>query len=243
MTRALPVVLLTLLLAACASTSTPPDQRHPDDPWEPFNRSVYGFNRGVDRAIVRPIAKGYTALTPKPAQRGIRNFFRNLASPIVMANLLLQGRPGDFEDEFQRFFVNSVYGIGGLFDVASAGGIEDHDADFGQTLATWGWHDSRFLMLPMLGPSTVRDGWGIAADSVADIPWREAVDRGTYALLGLRIIETRAGLLPLDAELARAFDEYLLVRDGWLQRRNYYLFGENAGLPDYDAWLDEDLEE
>ncbi len=233
------IVLLIILASGCASTAAPPEDRHPDDPWEPFNRSVYAFNSGLDRAVVRPVARGYVRVTPKPVRSGVGNFFRNLSSPVVMLNLMFQGRGADLEQEFQRFLVNTVYGVGGIFDLAGVGGIEDHEADFGQTMASWGWEDSRFVMLPLLGPSTVRDGVGQGVDLVPDIPWREARDRGSWGLLALRVTDLRAGLLPLDAELAEAYDEYALLRDGWLQRRQVFLFGDEAGTPDYDAFLDE----
>jgi phospholipid-binding lipoprotein MlaA len=236
----LPIVLAALMVSGCASNAAPRDERHPDDPWEPFNRSVYAFNSAADRAVLRPVARGYDKVTPRPVQRGVSNFFRNLRSPVIMINLLLQGRPGELEDEFQRFVTNTVYGIGGIFDVASAGGIEKHEADLGQTLAGWGWEDSRYLMLPLLGPSTVRDTWGRGGDSLADVAWQRAYQEGAYGLLALRIIDIRAGLLPLDAELAAAYDEYALMRDGWMQRRQFFIFGGEVDVPDYDAWLYED---
>jgi len=229
-----------LLLAGCASTAAPPEQRIPQDPWEPFNRSVYEFNRGVDKAVLRPVARGYVAATPKPIRTGIGNFFRNLSSPVVMANLLLQGRGQDFEQEFQRFFVNTVYGVGGVFDLADRADIEDNEADFGQTLHTWGWGDSRFLMLPLLGPSTVRDSVGVAVDSTKDNVWQRGLESGRWGLEMLRVVHVRAGLLPLEPELARAFDEYALIRDGYLQRRIYFLDGERAQAPDYEAFLDDE---
>jgi phospholipid-binding lipoprotein MlaA len=243
MKRPVLALILILMAAGCASSAAPRDQRHPDDPWEPFNRSVHAFNSTADRAVLRPVARGYDKVTPEPVQRGVSNFFRNLRSPVIMINLLLQGRPGDLEDEFQRFVTNSIYGIGGLLDVASAGDIDKHEADLGQTLAGWGWEDSRYLVLPLLGPSTVRDSWGRAGDSVADVAWQRAYKEGAYGLLALRIIDIRAGLLPLDAELAAAYDEYALVRDGWMQRRNYFIFGGDVDAPDYDAWLDDEWDE
>jgi len=238
----LPLCLLTMLLGGCATTATPPDDRHPDDPWEPYNRSIYAFNRTVDRAALRPVARGYDRITPEPVKSGVSNFFRNLRSPIIMANLLVQGRGSELESEFQRFFTNTVYGVGGLFDLASAGGIAKTDADFGQTLAEWGWEDSRYFMLPLLGPSTVRDAVGTGVGAVGDYPTRVALAKGSYGLLGLRIIDTRVALLPLDRELAEAYDEYILVRDGWLQRRDYFITGGETETPDYEAWLDEDFD-
>jgi phospholipid-binding lipoprotein MlaA len=242
MKRLVSITLAVILVSGCATNAAPRDERHPDDPWEPFNRSVYAFNSAADRAVLRPVARGYDAVTPEPVQRGVSNFFRNLRSPVIMINLLLQGRPGDLEDEFQRFVTNTIYGVGGLFDVASAGGIEKHEADLGQTLAGWGWEESRYLMLPLLGPSTVRDTWGRGGDSLADLAWQRAYQEGAYGLLALRIVDIRAGLLPLDAELAAAYDEYVLMRDGWMQRRNFFIFGGEVDVPDYDAWLYEDDE-
>ena len=238
--RQLVLIGLLLVLTGCATTAAPPEDRHPDDPWEPFNRSVYAFNSAADKAVLRPVARGYDRVTPEPVQSGVRNFFRNLRSPVIMLNLLLQGRGSDLEDEFQRFFTNTVYGVGGIFDVASAGNINQHETDFGHTLYGWGWENSRFVMLPLLGPSTVRDTWGRAADTVPDPAWELAFQQGSYALLGLRIIDIRASLLPLDAELAAAYDEYALIRDGWMQRRQFFISDGEVDVPDYDAWLDED---
>ncbi|MFU8831849.1 MAG: VacJ family lipoprotein [Wenzhouxiangella sp.] len=236
-------ILLVFLIAAitgCATTAAPPEDRHPDDPWEPFNRTMHSFNMAADRAVLRPVARGYDKVTPEPVQGGVRNFFRNLRSPVIMMNLLLQGRGSELEDEFQRFIINTVYGIGGVFDVASAGGMEKHHGDFGQTLATWGWEDSRFVMLPLLGPSTVRDTVGRGVDIVPNVAWRLALQEGTFGLVILDVVQMRADMLPLDAELEAAFDDYILMRDGWSQRRQFMIFGEEAGAPDYDAWLDDD---
>lgn len=238
--KTLLITILAVVLAACATTAPPPEQRHPDDPWEPFNRSVYQFNRTADRAVLRPVARGYERVTPEPVQRGVGNFFRNLRSPVIMVNLLLQGRGSDLESEFQRFVTNTLYGLGGLFDVASAGGIDKPEGDFGQTLATWGWEDSRYIMLPLLGPSTVRDSVGRGVDTLPDVAWRLALEEGSFFLIGLNVVHMRAGLLPLDAELAAAYDEYVMMRDGWMQRRQYMIFGEEAQVPDYDAWLEDD---
>lgn len=239
----LSILAAAVLLSGCATNAAPRDERHPDDPWEPLNRSVYAFNSAADKAVLRPVAVGYEKVTPSPVRTGVRNFFRNLRSPVIMINLLLQGRPGDLEDEFQRFVTNSIYGVGGLFDLASVGGIDKHEADLGQTMAGWGWENSRFMMLPLMGPSTVRDTVGRGGDSVADLAWRRAYEEGAFGLLGLRIIDIRAGLLPLDAELAGAYDEYVLIRDGWMQRRNFFIFGGEVDVPDYDAFLDDEWDD
>ncbi|WP_223846350.1 VacJ family lipoprotein [Wenzhouxiangella sp. AB-CW3] len=239
MRRLLAACLLAVLAGGCATSAPPPDERDPADPWEPYNRTMWTFNVAVDQAIVRPVAVGYDTVTPGPVQTGVRNFFTNLRSPVVIINLLLQGRGGDAGRETGRFLTNTVIGMGGLIDIASFEGMEKYNADFGLTLASWGWEDSRFFVLPFLGPSTVRDGLGRGADSQANIEWRLAGD-GSYYLLGIDVIQTRAGLLPLDEQIRDAFDPYSFMRDGWLQRRNYLIHGEEAPLPDYDAMLDDE---
>jgi phospholipid-binding lipoprotein MlaA len=239
MRRFLFACLLAVLAAGCATTAPPPEERHPADPWEPYNRAVWNFNVAVDQVIVRPVAVGYDRVTPSPVRTGVRNFFSNLRSPVTIINLGLQGRGSDAGGETRRFILNTLFGFAGLIDIASTEDMPKYHADFGQTLATWGWEDSRFLMLPFLGPSTVRDGVGRGVDSQARIEWRLAGD-GSYYLLGLDVIEIRANLLPLDEQIREAFDPYAFMRDGWMQRRSYMIHGEEAPLPDYDAMLDEE---
>ncbi|MDT8410206.1 MAG: VacJ family lipoprotein, partial [Wenzhouxiangellaceae bacterium] len=156
------------VLAACATSAPPPDQRDPSDPWEPYNRNIYKFNRTLDKAIVKPIAEGYEYVVPDPVETGITNFFTNLKSLQTMINLTLQGRPADTGRMLERFFVNTVFGLAGFFDVASKGGLPSFDEDFGQTMAVWGWKNSRYFVIPFLGPSTVRDGLGQPVDIYAD---------------------------------------------------------------------------
>lgn len=244
LTRVLALLITVLLLSACATTSAPPPgQRSPSDPWEPFNRQMYAFNDTADRAVLKPVARGYRAVTPDPVQTGVGNFFDNLRSPVVILNLLLQGRPGESLAHFERFFVNTVYGIGGIFDLADRADMPDNDTDLGMTFATWGWEDSRYLVLPFLGPSTVRDGLGFYGDSFVS-PLLDGVrQEGTYGLLALGAIQLRAELLSLDEQLQQAFDPYLFVRDGYLQRRDFLIHGEEADLPDYEAFLDDDFDE
>ncbi|MEK6193369.1 MAG: VacJ family lipoprotein, partial [Deltaproteobacteria bacterium] len=166
MHKILPIIsfiMLVLLLAGCAGTqsrNTDPE----NDPWEGYNRKVYAFNEGMDK-VVRPIAVGYDKIMPDPLQRGVGNFFRNLDAPVTYVNLLLQGKFRESADAFGRFFINSTVGLLGFFDVASRLGIPFYNEDLGQTMATWGYDDSRYLMLPFFGPSTFRDGTGRLADS------------------------------------------------------------------------------
>lgn len=237
------LLLAGLLLAGCATTAPPPDERDPRDPWEPYNRNMFKFNSAVDQVLIRPLAIGYGKVTPAPARRGIRNFFTNIRSPVDQANLLLQGRPGDAGTELTRFLVNSTLGLGGLFDMASRAEVEDFSEDFGQTMAVWGWEDSRFFILPLMGPSTVRDGLGRVPDGYADFVWRWTLDETTYGLIGLNVVQMRHAMLPLDEDIRSAFDPYTFMRDGWLQRRDHAVSNGGNATPDYDSFIDDDWDD
>ena len=193
------------------------------DPWEKFNRQVHGFNNAVDRTVARPLARAYVAAVPRPVRLGVGNFFDNLRQPLTMVNQLLQGRPRDATQTFGRFVVNSTLGIGGLFDPASDLKMKRRSEDFGQTLGTWGWRRSRYIELPFFGPRTVRDVLGMAGDMPLS-PVRQIEDDKTRIFLqGLNLVDTRAQLLSLDSLREGAVDDYALVRDSWLQRRNYQI--------------------
>jgi len=242
--KAGPITLLAaLLLTACATTAPPPEERHPRDPWEPYNRNIFQFNSAVDRALIRPLAVGYGKVTPQPARRGIRNFFTNIRSPVDQINLLLQGRPGDAGTELARFLINSTLGLAGLFDLASDANIEDYEEDFGQTMAVWGWENSRFFILPLMGPATVRDSIGRVPDGYADFAWRWSLEETTYGLVGLNILQARHSMLPLDEDIRSAYDPYTFMRDGWLQRRNHAISNGEDELPDYDSFLDDEWDD
>ncbi len=193
------------------------------DPWEKYNRKVHAFNNAVDRAVARPLARAYTAAVPRPVRLGVSNFFDNLRQPLTMVNQLLQGRPRDATQTFGRFVMNSTLGIGGLFDPASDLKMKRRSEDFGQTLGTWGWKRSRYVELPFFGPRTVRDVLGLAGDMPLS-PVRQIEDDKTRIFLqGLNLVDTRAQLLSLDSLREGAVDDYALVRDSWLQRRNYQI--------------------
>ncbi|MFT4255437.1 MAG: VacJ family lipoprotein [Pseudoxanthomonas sp.] len=210
------------------------------DPWEKYNRGVHGFNNAFDKAIARPIARGYAKVVPTPVRNGVHNFFDNLGSPMDMVNLFLQGRPKDAWDTLGRFLMNTTIGVGGLFDPATKAKVARHDADFGQTMAVWGWRRSRYFELPFFGPRTVRDTLGLAGDMPLS-PTRYLQDDGArYALQALQLTSMRAQLLSLDEIRAGAADDYALVRDAWLQRRNYLIHSRlrnkkqgDESLPDY----------
>lgn len=234
------IVLACLLLSACAShpsTNSDPDR----DPWEGFNRSIHSFNMGVDKAVFRPVAKGYDTIMPDAPQRGVRNFFNNLSWPVDFVNLLLQGRVRDSITETGRFLINSTIGLGGFFDIATKSGYPDFEEDFGQTLAVWGWKDSNYLVVPFLGPHTVRDTLGRSFYGYLHPISYYAREENNYVPLVLDLVTLRAELLPLEEEINAAEDPYILIRDVYLQRREYQIYNGDPPSPDYDALL-EDIE-
>ena len=193
------------------------------DPWEKYNRQVHRFNNAVDRHIARPLARGYVKVVPRPVRLGVSNFFNNLGQPVSILNALLQGKPKQAAQALGRFALNTTLGIGGLFDPASDLKMKRRSEDFGQTLGTWGWKRSRYVELPFFGPRTVRDVLGLAGDMPLS-PVRQIEDDKTRIFLqGLNLVDTRAQLLSLDSLREGAVDDYALVRDSWLQRRNYQI--------------------
>lgn len=237
-TRLAATLLLAALLAGCATqqtTLTDPER----DPWEGYNRNMHAFNTSLDRAVFQPVAKGYDAVMPDGPQRGVRNFFRNLGYPVTLLNSLLQGNMERAFTSTGRFLMNSSIGVLGFFDVASKAGIPYYDEDFGQTLATWGWKDSRYLVMPVLGPFTVRDVFGRSFHGYAH-PVNWAIrEHDQYIPLIVDLVSLRAELLPLQAELDAAADPYVLLRDVYLQRREYEIYNGDPPAPDYDALLEE----
>jgi len=235
----LTVMLLQLVvLGGCASqqvTLTDPER----DPWEAYNRKIHSFNMGLDRVILRPVAKGYDIIMPDEPQRGVRNFFRNLAYPVTFINLILQGKFEDSLTATGRFLMNSSVGVLGFFDVATKVDIPKFDEDFGQTLAVWGWKDSRYLVMPLFGPYTARDFIGRGFYGYFH-PISFAVrEYNNYIPLVVDLITLRAELLPFQAELDAASDPYVLIRDVWLQNREFKIYDGDPPAVDYDALLEE----
>lgn len=234
-----PVLLLCCLaLAGCASqpaSLTDPER----DPWERYNRNIHAFNRGFDKAIFRPVAKGYDYIMPDAPQRGVRNFFRNLNYPVTLLNSLLQGKPEHALTATGRFLMNSSLGLLGFFDVATKAGIPYYDEDFGQTLAVWGWKESRYLEMPFLGPYTLRDLLGRSFYGYFH-PISYAIrEHDNYWPMVADLISLRAELLPLQADIDAAADPYVLIRDVYLQRREFDIYDGDPPAPDYDALLEE----
>lgn len=202
------------------------------DPWERANRRVYAFNRGFDRLVFLPVARGYQRVTPPLLRRGITNFFDNLVQPVTALNLLLQGRPGHAGASLGRFALNSTLGLGGILDPAGHAGIPRRNADFGQTFARWGWQRSRYVVLPMFGPSTARDTWGKGVNSRLS-PVSELARREGAEISVLYGVDARARGLSAEAMLEGAPDEYALVRDAYLQYRRCQIIDCSEELPEY----------
>ncbi|NWN81540.1 MAG: VacJ family lipoprotein [Halomonas sp.] len=206
------------LLAGCASSGIT-QERHPDDPWEGFNRKMFTFNDVLDRYALKPVARGYRFITPDPVETGVGNFFSNLGEPRTVLNSLLQGKPRNASVATARFLINTTVGVAGLWDVASRMEVTGQEEDFGQTLGVWGWDESRYLVLPLFGPSTVRDTGGLPADMYAYPTAYIEDDKTRLGLTALRLVDKRAGLL--DQEALIQGDRYSFVRDAWLQQRRF----------------------
>lgn len=219
-------IFALLNLVGCSTAHDP--NASPEDPYEHFNRKVFGFNVALDKAIIRPVAKGYDKITPWPVKKGIRNFFTNLLGPTKVINDVLQADPKYAISDSWRCAINTTIGIGGLFDVATMLKMPQHHQDFGLTFAKWGARNTPYIMLPILGPSTERDLVGLPFDFVTDPFWYV---KPFYVALGmgtLKFIDMRARLLPADKVFDEAFDPYILMRDAYLQRRAYLIDNESG---------------
>lgn len=215
------ITLSVLGLLACAST--PPgnnDNRSSIDPYEGFNRAIFAFNNGLDTYFMKPIAQGYRYVTPNFVETGVSNFFSNLLEVRNVFNAGLQGKGHKVLHYTGRFLINSTFGILGLFDIAHPMGLEKTEGeDFGQTLATWGIGSGPYVVLPFLGPSTIRDSIGIPVDAYVDpINYLDHV-RTRNSLTAGELVDKRVSLL--DAEELISGDSYIFIRDAYLQRRNY----------------------
>lgn len=239
MDRIRPTLLITaqliffLLLTGCAGV------RNPSDPLEPFNRSVYQINDTVDRAVVKPVAQAYDAVMPVPFKIMAGNFISNLDDAVVTANDLLQFKFAQAASDGSRFIFNSTFGIFGLFDVASR--LEKHREDFGQTLGYWGVGNGPYLVLPFLGPSSVRDATGIYVDTAPSVPGQveHIPTRNQYYLASG--IHRRSTLLDQEKVLDEAMiDRYEFIRDTYLLHRRSLVYDGNPPRERYDDEYDEE---
>ena len=247
--KILPVILSmllmtgsVLLIAGCSTKATDPEMGMPD-PLEDVNRMTLKMNDAADKVLLEPIAKGYRYVTPEVMRIGVRNFLRNLHSPVIIGNELLQGDLVGAGNATARVIINTLAGFGGILDLAEMGGIEHQPEDFGQTLATWGVGDGMYVMLPLLGPSSLRDATGSLVDSYAD-PLRIYLfnideQHLHYTRLGVEAVSKREELIDVIDDLRRnSFDYYAAIRSAYYQHRqaliNDQATDSAADIPDYD---------
>jgi phospholipid-binding lipoprotein MlaA len=234
--RLVAALLLAGGLAACASIP-PGAGANPADPWEVYNRHVFDFNDRVDRALLKPVAQAYEAVLPRDARVCVNNAFLNFLEPVNAINNLLQAKPSEAMTDVSRFLWNSTAGLLGCFDLAAIAGAARSNEDFGQTLGHWGAEPGPYFVLPLLGPSTVRDTFGRLFDFLGTDPvWYIQQIPLRNSLVGLRLVDTRASLLPAEKLLeAAALDRYQFLRDAFLQlRRNLVYDGNPPRLLDPD---------
>jgi phospholipid-binding lipoprotein MlaA len=225
MARLLSVGASVLLFAGCATTGS----ASPDDPFEPWNRAMYEVHQVVDGNIVKPAVQAYVDYTPKPIQQTIRNFFGNLDDLVSAVTGLMSGKLDMAGNDLGRVIVNTLFGVGGLIDVASDGGIPKGDWDFGLAFGTWGFPQGPYLFVPLIGPTTVRDGTGLVVRAytgpvgyVSDVPTRNI-------LYGVGAVDLRAQALQTESVIDQAaLDRYTFIRRAYLQRRQYLLYGGNV---------------
>lgn len=233
------IILLFSFNVGCATLNTP---ENPDDPFESFNRSMYSFNETLDKYAMKPIAQGYQAVTPDFVDTGISNFFSNLGDVLIFINEILQFKFHKAIETSARIAFNSTFGLFGFFDVASHLDMPKHDEDFGQTLGHWGVGSGPYLVLPFFGPSSVRDGIGLAVDFTAlDVVYDDMSYRDQYSLLALKYIDKRADLLKAkDIIDETAPDPYAFIRDAWVQRRKNLVYDGNPPEEENEDKLFED---
>ncbi|KVN37469.1 ABC transporter [Burkholderia pyrrocinia] len=227
-------------LSGCATVQTPTK----GDPLEGFNRTMYKFNDTVDTYALKPVAKGYQYVVPQPVRDSVTNFFSNIGDVYIAANNLVQLRIANGVGDIMRVVINTVFGVGGLFDVATVAKLPKHTADFGVTMGRYGMPAGPYLVLPLLGPSTVRDAAGLGVDYVGNPLTYVKPDGVSYGLFGVNLVNTRANLLGAgDVLEAAAIDKYSFVRNAYLQRREMLISnargeaGASSGsdaLPKYD---------
>ncbi|HYD64782.1 VacJ family lipoprotein [Azospirillum sp.] len=242
LSRSLLRTAATALILATAACATPSGDSA-NDPIEPVNRAIWGFNEGTDILLVRPATEVYVNTVPDPIREVVHNFLVNLTMPLVIANQLLQGDGQGAIDATGRFLTNTILGAGGIADVATAARIPYESEDFGQTLAVWGLGDGPYLVLPLLGPSGLRDATGLAVDTVAD-PVRIAANAGgakgaLYGRAGATTIDTRSQYLGTIDDIRRnSVDPYASLRSLYRQRRQVEINdgkGTPAEQPDFPA--------
>ena len=222
------LLFASLLLSACASTSP---NTNPKDPYEGFNRSIYSFNDSLDKAVFKPVAKGYKAVLPDLAQKMVHNFISNIDDVFVTGHDLLQFKFAKASSDFTRVWVNTIFGVFGLFNVAH--NLEKHNEDFGQTLGYWGVSSGPYLVVPFFGPSSVRDGAGLIVDIYSGMIIQNVPARNT--LFGITQIDQRVKLLDSESLIEdTVMDPYSFIRDAYLMRRQSLVYDGDPPRIKYD---------
>jgi len=226
------IALVLAVLQGCAMSPN----ANPRDPWEPFNRNVSNFNEGLDQAVLKPVATAYQNVTPQIMRTGVNNFFGNISDVWSLVNNVLQLKPAESVETLFRVGVNTTIGLIGLIDVASDLKLQKHTEDFGQTLGFWGMPTGPYVVLPLLGPSTLRDSLALPVDAKGNLVSHLDDVALRNSLIALRLVDRRASLLRAGELLdAAALDKYSFTRDAYLQRRRARIFG-----PRTDVILDEE---
>ncbi|WP_291792274.1 VacJ family lipoprotein [Candidatus Thioglobus sp.] len=220
-------VLISLLLAFNLSVNA-----EEVDPFEETNRSIYEFNESLDSNVLEPVSRAYKNNIPEAAQKGIGNFLGNLADVSTLANQILQFKPIESAETLARILVNTTIGLGGLFDVASDMGLITEDEDFGQTMAVWGVEQGPYVVLPLLGPSTVRDGIGTYVDLTSPANMVGEIDEVGVSVIN--VVDKRVDLLPITDILDQSDDPYITMRSSYLQKRNNDIYDGNVPVTDDD---------
>jgi phospholipid-binding lipoprotein MlaA len=218
----------SLLVVACLTqfgcASLPPGaKRDPRDPWERMNRTTFKVNMALDHAVLRPVARTYEKVTPRPVRKGVSNFMDNLFYPVTMGNDLLQLKFKPFAQATGRFLLNTTVGVGGIFDPATKAGLPKNEKDLGLTFGYWGVKPGPYFVIPILGPSDVRDGIGKIGDTYMNPLTYVHSDYNyiRYTLIGVEVVDVRYRLLPQDKVLDEAYDPYTLLKNAYLQRRQF----------------------
>jgi phospholipid-binding lipoprotein MlaA len=223
--RIVAILLAAWLAAGCTAMT---DRAEAYDPWEGMNRKTFAFNDALDRAVMKPIAKGYERITPVPVRESVNNFFGNLEDVGTSLNNILQGKIGEGLSDAGRVVVNTVLGVFGIWDVATGMGLEKHEEDFGQTLGVWGVAPGPYFVIPLLGPSTLRDAPARFVDP--QWYWARYLDNDTlyWSIWGFDKVRIRANLLKAEGVLDEAaIDKYTFIRDAWWQRRRNQVYDGN----------------
>jgi phospholipid-binding lipoprotein MlaA len=236
--KATSISLLCLMFSVVLSGCAVSNQSHPRDPLEPLNRKIFALNDTVDTYVMRPVAKGYDTVFPGPVKKGISNVYSNIWLVPTIANDILQLKPFKAGEASLRLLINTTVGLGGIWDPATHMGVKNHVQDMGLTLAAWGWEDSSYLVLPLIGPSTIRDTGGMAVDEYVFYPPIHLHEKSARdKVYMVRFLDTRYRLLEADKFLDDAIDKYQMQRDAYLQFRDSKI-DANKGVTADDTYVE-----